>query len=302
VAEPALRKALRSRSNLVVAAALDAIAAHELPGYAAAIVEAFARAQVKPSRSDPGCRSKLAAVRALDAVGEVDEELLLAAVRTTQPEPVWGGSRDTAVELRGVAAMALVNRRHPATMVELARLLADPEPDARRMAADAIAATGDVATGVPLLTLRICAEDPAPEVTTACFAALLSLDPEQTLEFVLGYLRGRDAGLVEAAALALGQERPVGALAALSELADASLGNVQRVAMLAIAMLRSDAGWDTLLDQVAHAGPSAAHYALEALAIYREHPQLSERVRAAVAGRDGDDDRLADDLRRWFDT
>ncbi|PRP99962.1 hypothetical protein [Enhygromyxa salina] len=284
-AQAALTKALGARSNLVVAAALEVICEHELTGFEAAMRAAFDRAMTDPVRSDPDCRTKVGVVKALDLLGEPADELFSIAVRHVQPEPVWGGSQDTAVALRGISAMALVNRRHPDAMVELARLLADPEREARRMAADAVAASGDVAAGVPLLILRIRAGDPEPEVLGACFAALLALDGEDSFGFVVEHLRARDELVVEAAALALGQERPPGALSALREFVEGTLLGPRRIGLLAISMLRSEDAWGYLLELVADAPTGLARDAIEALGVYSELGDLAARTREAAAGR-----------------
>jgi HEAT repeat protein len=300
-ARAALLKALRDRSNLVVAAALQVIYEHELPGFEHAMRAAFEHAMIDPVRNDPSCRSKAGVVKALDVLREPADDLFLAGIRHVQPEPVWGGSQDSAVNLRGMCATALVNRNHPDLMIELGRLLADPERDARRAAADAIAQSGNAQTGVPLLILRIRVSEPEPEVLGACFAALLSLDAERTFAFVVDHLRARDPLVVESAAIALGQERPSGALAALCELAERSFGDLRRVGLLAIAMLRSEAAWEYLLEHVANGSPPLARDAIEALAVYRELPSLAERVRDAVGRRAQGRELLEDAVAQFFD-
>lgn len=285
VARAAIDKALRDRSNLVIAAALEVVYQHELAGFEDAMQAAFERAMVDPVRRDPGCRIKSGVVKALDVLREPADELFMLGIRHVQPEPVWGGSQDTAVALRGMSAMALVNRGHPDAMVELARLLGDPEREARRAAADAIAASGDTHAGVPLLILRTRTNEPEPEVLGACFTGLLSLAAEQTFDYVVEHLRHRDPLIVEAAALALGQARPDGAFEVLRELADRSFAELRKVAMLSIAMLRSDPAWGYLLGLIADGSPPLARDAIEALAVYRELPSLVERVHEAIGRR-----------------
>lgn len=299
-ARPALLKALRDRSNLVSAAALEVIYQNELSGYQEAMREAFERAMVDPVRSDPGCRTKAGVVKALDILREPADDLFVAGIRHVQPEPVWGGTQDSAVNLRGMCAIALVNRGYPDVMIELARLLADPEREARRAAADAVAQTGDAYVGVPLLMLRIRAHEPEPEVLTACFAGLLALASDKTFELVVEHLRARDPLVAEAAALALGQERPEGAFAALRELADDSFGQQRKVALLSIAMLRSEPAWDYLLEQIREAAPGFAADAIESLAIYRDLPSLAARVREALGKRSKDRAPLEQAVRDHF--
>jgi HEAT repeat protein len=299
-AAAAINKALRSRSNLVIAAALTVIREHELTGFEVAMRAAFANAMIDPIQTDPGCRTKVGVVRAFDALREPDDELFLAGIRHVQKEPAWGGSQDTAASLRGMCAMALVNRGHPDAMFEVARLLGDPEREARRGAADAVAASGDALTGVPLLVLRVRSKETESEVLGACFAGLLGFHDARAFEFVVEHLHGRDEIVVEAAALALGQERPEGALAALRELADRSIGDLRRVAMLALAMLRSEDAWVILLEHVRGGTPGLARDAIEALSVYRELGDLRERVREAVAGRGGNRAAVEQALAEFF--
>jgi HEAT repeat protein len=138
---------------------------------------------------------------------------------------------------------------------------------------------------MPLLILRVRAGDPDSEVLGACFAALLALDTEATFDFVIEHLRARDALVVEAAALALGHERPKGALAALREFVEHNVLELRRVGLLAISMLRSEDAWAYLLELVANAPPGLAKDAIEALGVYRELADLAERAREAVARR-----------------
>ena len=51
----------------------------------------------------------IAIARALFALDYDGEGLYLAGMRHVQMEPGWGGSSDTAVELRGMCAMGLAS-------------------------------------------------------------------------------------------------------------------------------------------------------------------------------------------------
>ena len=285
----ALRKALRSRVNLVVAAAMAHIGEHGLAGFEDEVAAAFFAALHDPLRRDPGCRSKAAAVELLDRLEQPTDELFLTGARHVQLEPIWGGRRDTASELRSRSLLALVHRHHPRAMLEAGRALADPEHPVRRAAAEALARSGDALTAVPVLSLKLRIGDEDPEVLAACCAALLELDPDTQFAVVSEQLESPDDGRAEAAALALGQQRPAGALAVLRSFAEAQVGARAEVAMLALAMLRDDEAWSYLLGQLRGEPPARAQVALRALAIYRDHGDLRERVYAAVAERETDD-------------
>lgn len=302
LAKKALTKALALKSNLVVARALKIIFEHELSDFEGPMRKAFERALVDPVKSDQGCRTKEGVVAALDVLREPMPELLIAGIRHVQLEPAWGKPVDTAARLRGMCAMALLNSRHPDTMTELARLLADPELEARRMAVDALAHCGNSPVALPLLTLRVLSGDPQPEFLSECFSALLQLDAQESFAFVEEYLRGEDPELSQAAAVALGQERPDGAFELLRECCEATLGEERRVLFLAMAMLRSDAAWGFLLESAEHDSSPVAREALEALAVYRDQADLLVKVREAVARRDDAEVELNDAIDELFES
>jgi HEAT repeat protein len=232
---------------------------------------------------DPGCAAKTSLARALYRLGERAFDVYLRGVQHVQREPIWGGSVDTAAELRGVCALALVRADYPDALIELADLLADPEAAARVAAAQAIAYSERADIGLPLLHLKVRLGDVDPRVTAACFTALLALAPERSLPFVTGYVSDASAETREAALLALGESRLPAALAPLSAAVERAATAAERdVAFTAIALMRSDAGWDYLLAVVRDGSGSHAKGALDALATYRADSKLRTRMLAAV--------------------
>ena len=135
------------------------------------------------------------------------------------------------------------------------------------------------------MVLRVRAGDPESEVLGACFAALLALDAEDMFGFVVEHLRARDELVVEAAALALGEERPPGAFAVLREFVEQHMLELRRVGLLAISMLRTEEAWAYLIELIAEAPRGLARDAIEALGVYRELGDLAARARAAAARR-----------------
>lgn len=257
---------------------------------------AFERLMHDAGKRDPGCRGKAAIAKALRRAEARTEEVFLAGVRHVQKEPVWGGSVDTAAELRGVCLMALVESWHPRAMVEAAHLLADPLAAARMAAARSLGCSGRAEVAEPLLRLRVQAGETDAEVLGECFGALLQLAPGPSLDYVAGMLGGDDEAAAEAAALALGGSRLSGALAPLLEHARGLLPRGRRrMVLLALALLRADEGWSYLVELVEQGPPPAAAEALEALATFAHDDHLRERVLAAVERR-GDDA-----LRRKYD-
>src|SRR5262249_6095553 len=136
-----------------------------------------------------------------------------------QLEPVWGGTQDSAAQLRGTCALGLVQSTCVDTISVLNRLvdlLVDPEKPARAGAARAIAAFSRL-EGIPLLRLKTRSGDPVAEVMGECFASLLSLSAHDSIPLVAGYLRSSDSDIRLEAAAALGESREPQAFVALKE-------------------------------------------------------------------------------------
>lgn len=301
----AIRAALGDRSNVVAASAAKLVGEGELSEHGPTIAAGLERwLSASPGR-DKTARAKTAFAEAARALRLDVEELFIRGAHTRQPEPVWGGSVDVAAELRGICGMALAAEDHPESLDLIADLLADPEPQARIAGARAVAALGRPA-GLPLLRLRAQLPDDDPRVAEECFAALLALDPGESLEFVTRLLLPPPGSPAvppetqEAAALALGESRVDGALSALVAWSDRLLDpNRRPVAWTAIAMLRSPAAWDHLVRQVATAHLDDAHTALRALAPWSHDETLAARVLDAAEQRG--DRALCEAAKRLFD-
>jgi HEAT repeat protein len=243
-------------------------------------------------KADPGCSAKTAIVEALRRLEHDDPALYRRGAGHVQMEPVFGGRVDTAVELRGASALALAETAAGDVLVDLANLLADPEPPVRISAARAVAAHGRGA-GIPLLHLRALAGDREPRVVSECLLALLRLDARAELPFVASFLE-KDGEAAAAAAVALGESRLPEALPVLRAWVEpARRRGLGRAVVLAIAAIRRDEAVDLLLSLARDDEPPAAREALEALASISSDAALYERARAAVGGRPGLHDALA---------
>jgi len=277
---------LSSRSSAVVAAAAGLLVHEPAKTHARALIEAFDRFMQRPEDTDKGCLAKTAVARALHALEADCDALWLRAVRHVQLEPIWGGRQDTAVELRGVAAAALVQSDWPEVMDVLARLLADPEPMARVGAAQALSLTRHIDAALPLLRFKALAGDDDPRVLAACLQSLLGAAPQRSLPFVVELLNARDPVRRETAAIALGESRLSGAFEPLVAAAQrVALAEERRPLWLGIALLRSEQGQAYLIERVATEPEPLAELALEALAIFRHEDSLRERVLQAAAAR-----------------
>jgi hypothetical protein len=279
-----LRRVLRSEGSHAVARAAVLVGELGLEPLVPELVASFPRFLTGLPRADPGCSAKTAIVEALRRLGHDDASLYRRAARHVQLEPVFGGRVDTAVDLRGAAALALGETGARDALVDLAELLADPEPPVRICAARAVAAQGSDA-GVPLLRLKALSPDPEPRVVSECLLALLRLDPAAQGPFVASFLDKKDA-LAEAAAVALGESRSAEAFAVLRDwLPQAERRGLSRTAFVAIASLRRDEAIELLLRAVREDPPPTAREAVQALGSLGGGEALFEGARAAAVAR-----------------
>lgn len=280
------RKVLAGKSSHAAAKAAEIAGEHEIEALVPDLVAAYERFSTQPVKSDPGCAAKTAIADALYRMGAAEIAVYLKGIRHVQMEPVFGGKADTATELRGVCALALVRVHHPEYLAELADLLADREAPARRMAARALAYSENSAA-VPLLRLKALVGDEDPQVLSECLLALLAIAPAASLDFAARFLDRPEAEVAEAAALALGGSRAKGAFAVLEAWWERTFDpTLRRSALLAVAMLKQDEAIEFLLSLVREGPVLHARGAIQALAVYRHDPKLRARVEAALGARD----------------
>lgn len=276
-----VRGALSDKSSFVVAAAAELAGERELTELQPDLTAAFARFLSGAPKNDKGCKAKIALASALHRMGLEDAALFRQGLRYRQPEPGWGGSQDSAAELRGICALAISYSGGVDAVEELADVLADPEAATRALCARALGASGR-SDAVPLLRYKLRIGDPANEVLLECCAGLLSLCAGRALPLLAAVLeRPEESGseaASEAAALALGQSRLPEALPLLQGYADRLPLGAQRAALVAIAMLRSPAAISDLCARVAEAPISSAMDAVRALAMHRYDDGLRARV------------------------
>lgn len=275
----ALQQILASKYPFAVAQAAKIVGEAERYDLIPDLVAAFERCMTKPVETDPGCTAKLKIVDALYRMEYSNEALFLRGIRHIQPEPIWGGSEDTAAALRGTCALGLVRMNYPQVMSELADLLADPKQDARMAAARAIAYSGDLLAGVPLLRLRIQVGDTAP-VLSDCFLALLQLCPESSsLALIRRFLTSDLNEVAEVAVLALGESRLPESFPVLqSWWQQTQIPELRQTALTAIALLRQDDAISFLLGLIRKGEIPDAKSAIAALSIYQQDPDLWQRV------------------------
>jgi hypothetical protein len=251
-----------------------------------ALLAAYARFLEKPVKQDPSCFAKKAIARALVALDCNHAEFFSRGLRYRQLEPVWGGTADTAADVRASCAIGLVASGYPRALVELAPLFFDPEPGAR-MGAVRAAACGNPREAELLLRSKVLAGDAEPQVLGECFTGLLQVEPDESIDFVAAHLEHADDAVRELAALALGESRLAAALAPLKEAWSGLLvaDEFRRALLHAAAAHRSEAAFDWLLTIAADARVPVALEVLEALAIYKHNAKLQQRLEAALAER-----------------
>ena len=251
-----------------------------------ALLAAYRRFLDKPVKSDPNCYAKKAIARALVALDCEDVEFFLAGLALRQMEPVWGGTADTAADVRGTCALGLVATGYPRALVAIAELLYDPEPDARIGAVRA-AANGTPREAELLLRSKVLAGDDEPAIIGECFSALMSIEPEGSLAFVAQWVAKPGDVLRELAALALGESRVPAALEVLKGVWTEPVvaDDLRFVLVRAAAAHRSEAAFDWLLSIAADARALVAACVIESLEPYKNNAQLTERLGAVLAAR-----------------
>jgi HEAT repeat protein len=286
-----LRQVLQSKHAIAVARAAKIVGKANLSGLISNLVAAFERLMLNAAATDPNCIAKKQIAEALYRLDYSQETLFLNGIRHVQMESAWGGKVDTASGLRGICALGLVRMSYPEVMVELADLLADPEPEARIGAVRAIAYSENP-QGVPLLRLKVKVGDKDPQVLSECFMGLLKLAPAQSLALVAEFLDRPEAQICEMAALALGESRLPEAFSILRDWWQRTRNEeLRQSALLAIAMLRQDAALEFLLALVTEGKLAEAKEAVVALDLYRQDRYLWQRICEAIKQR-GDDNLL----------
>ncbi len=223
--------------------------------------------------------------RDLERLGAAADVVFVKGIHHVQMEPIWGGSVDTAAELRASCAFGLVRMGYRDVLSELAVLLADPEKVARTAAVQALGHCGSDAA-LPLLKFKALIGDKDAEVVGECFTAMLKLAPQRSVDFVAGFLESIDSDVRGAAALALGASRLHSAFERLRDQWQRSVHpDFRRVLCLAIASARFDAAVEFLLSMIVEQPPQTAADAIAALALYRQDAAVKGQVSAAVARR-----------------
>lgn len=279
----ALQKALKDKSNFLVAKAAKWASERLCYELIPDLVESYRRFLRDPLKSDKTCAGKIAIVRALYDLDFNHAIFFSEALHYRQQEPVWGGSVDTAIDVRIVAANGLLASGAPRAVIELVDALHDPEAGVRIGVIKAIEQALPHEVELVLRSAIHCG-DPEPDVTAQAFSTLMKVAPETSLVFVARYLDASEEVIVEAAAIALGESRLAEALMLLIERCEVapSYGSTKAAIYRAIALSRNDTAYTFLLGVINEEDVHAAGEAIKALAIYNYNEDLNREVASRV--------------------
>ncbi|MEI6509995.1 MAG: hypothetical protein WCO14_03510 [bacterium] len=263
-----IRAALGDKDNLVVAKAASLAKHFRLADLLPELQAAYRQFLSNPQKTDKLCMAKEAAIEALDALEDLEEELFLHAVGYVQLEPAYGGSADTAGPLRVAGCRALARIGSTELFFVLADRLADTEVDVRSAAAQILAGLFDERAEL-LLRMKVLAGDSHPRVIGDCFRSLMTLHPQRSFPFVLGYLEVRPTEVCKEAMMAMGESRYPQAFRVLSTMFSLAADPQQREALIsAISLLRTKEALHFLLSAVTEEPLPQAQVAVDALSLY----------------------------------
>ena len=276
-----LRRDLRDASNHVVAKAA-AIAGNRYV-YPALfdLLAAYDRLFIDAAESDPLVLGKHAIAQALKDLDYRDPSPFVRGLEYFEPAR---NLEDRAAGLRATCAHALV----ACDMNGLVRLqllvdhLVDVERTVRREVVRAVAQIGG-SESVLLLRLKALAGDTDPEVHGECFAALLDLDPRESVAFVARLVASPNERIAVEAAAALAASRAPEALAVARRMWLGELSiEMRRAIVFSCTASPLPQAADFLLSIVADGRAELAVWALSALAASRFRDEVTERARTAA--------------------
>jgi len=286
-AQVALAKAaLSDRHHRVVGKAAALCGEHGLRELTNELKEAYNRFLIDPVKRDPQCLAKQPIARALVQLECGDVDFFRQGMRYRQLEPVWGGSTDTAFDIRSSCAMGLVASSYWHALPEVAALLVDKEASVREGAVRAMSC-GNPQAAETLLRFKALVGDEEPAVIGECFAGLMTIAADESVSFVAGFLEHQDDAVRDLAALALGESRHPEAIALMKAAWDAAELQLDfRVVLIrAAAVHRSEAAFEWLLSIIETGSKKLADAAVDALAVYERNTKLAAQVQEALARR-----------------
>jgi len=280
-----LSKALTEKRNILVARAAKVISICEIRSFSPELVKTFQRLMVEPVKSDPGCLAKNAIAEALYDFDYDQPDIFLKGIRHVQMEPVWGGSADTAAQLRGICGRALASMNYPDVIFELITLIMDSEVQPRRSAVNALAFLARRESEL-VLRMKVLAGDKDSEVVGMCFSGLMEIAPDKSLDFVAAYLSSRNYAIATDAAMALGESRTLAAFEILKKQYESSiLPEDKKWLLLPIALVRRDEVFQYLTSVLRKESVEIAVETISALKIFMSNPEYFKIVNQIISTR-----------------
>jgi HEAT repeat protein len=292
-----LRKALTNRNNFVVARAADLVRQFQLIQLTPDLLTAFGRFFEDAVKTDPQCWAKNALSRALAAFEHQDAAVFLRGMKHIQPEPVYGGSSDSAGTLRATCALALVQCRslpEADLLTHLIELLGDKDKTVR---AEVVRAIEQVGSPPAALLLRLRAilgsglnsrkldkePDEEPEVLGACYRGILRIEGPSAIPWISRFFAPADDPAAEAALAIAGTHTPQAFEVLRERFGQESDPWFRSVLLSAIALTRQDAALEFLLDLV-RTESLQAEAATEAILRAMPSAEIEKRLKELVAG------------------
>jgi len=258
-------EALRAAPGPVVARAMGLLRRLGHDGHAEEAREAFARLCREGRAGDPGCAGRRALAEGLLALDWSQSEPWWTGVTLVQWEPVFGGRVDAAAGLRGLCALGLARAGDARAPLALARLLADPEAEARRGAVRALR-EAPASWALPLLAHRALLRAEDLDGQLELFHGLLEREDPQAFALVAGFLDEAWEEGREAAAIALGERGGAeGAHLLWAALEEELLPQRRRPFWLGLALSRCEEGRGLLLARLPGSPPARRREAAQAL-------------------------------------
>ncbi len=280
-----IRKSLAHRNNFIVGRAARLAEDAGFTDLVPDLLAAYDRFFANPEKTDPQCWAKNGLSRALARLECRDKDVFLRGLRHHQMEPTWGGRSDTAGTLRAHCAHALIacnGLDNQELLVILIDTLVDEDKTVRLETVRALAQLGELA--VPVLRLRamIPSRPPEePEVLGQCFSALLAIERDAAIPFVVRFLEAGDDASGEAA-FALAETNSPAALAALLQRQkDGADEWFTGVLLSAVALTRLPEANDFLLGMIEREEREAPR-AIEALSRIATGEELRARLAQVV--------------------
>jgi HEAT repeat protein len=295
-----LRKALADRNNFYVGKAARRAAVLNATELIDPLLEAFDRFFEGGAETDPNCWAKVDLIEALYALGHRDPAVYRKAFRCIQLENVWNGKVDSATLVRAQAALALIDCELDPIQL-LRTLLPGLSDKAKNVRIETIRAITRLGRweGELLIRQKALTGDREPEVLGNAFSAILELDQQGSVQFVIDFLDNEDEAAQLEAAASLAQSRHQEAFQSIFKLWDRILTqDFRRTIVISLGASPLDEARDFLLTILKEGQTDEAIWAATALATSRHREDLRQAVSAVIDQRR--DRQLAQAFREEF--